>query len=121
MSYTVKLIASTVAAFFLHLLLGWAFTMLAGIVAGLWHGHGGWRLGAAAVTLDWAVWLIYSYAVDARAVHLMTQTIGSILGNMPFFIIVGLTLMIGTLLGAAGGFIGTRVHLLLSRGRGVPA
>lgn len=101
------------AAVVLHLVLGWAWTLGAGIAAGLWAGSGGWHLGAASVGLDWLALLLYNYAVDARAVHLMTENLGSIIGNMPFFVVVAFTLLIGIVLGALGGAAGTQLHRII--------
>ncbi len=121
MNYPAKVITCAAAAFLLHLLLGWAWTLGAGVGAGLWHGRGGWLLGATAVAVDWTAWLVYDYSVNARAVHLMTQTMGDVLGNMPFFVVVALTLSIGVALGGLGGAVGTQVRRVLDRTRNVPA
>lgn len=121
MSYSVKLVTCSIAAFLFHLVLGWPWTLAAGVGAGVWQGPGGWRLGAAAVGIDWAVWLAYNYSVDIRAVHVMTETMGAVLGNMPFFVVVALTLLIGLVLGGLGGMIGTQLHHILKRTRNVPA
>ena len=117
MIYAIKLIATAVAAFMLHFALGWAWTLAAGVGAGVWQGRGGWHLGALAVAMEWAGWVIYSFTVDARAVHLMTETMGGVLGNMPFFAVVVLTLLIGVILGGLGGGVGTRLRYLLVRRR----
>lgn len=117
MIYPIKLVATALAAFLVHFALGWAWTFAAGVGAGVWQGRGGWHLGALAVGIEWAGWVIYSYTVDARAVHLMTETIGSVLGNLPFFAVVALTLLIGMVLGGLGGGVGTRLRSLLVRRR----
>ena len=113
--YPIKLLAIIAVALLLHLTLGWAWTFAAGIAAGTWHGRGGWRLGAMAVGIDWGLLMIYSYAVDARAVHLMTRTLGGILGNLPFYAVVVSTLFIGIILGGMGGGVGTHLRYLLTR------
>lgn len=117
MNYPIKLIAVAAAAFLLHFVLGWAWTFAAGVGAGVWQGRGGWHLGALAVGIDWAVWVIYSYTVDARAVHLMTETMGGVLGNMPFFAVVVLTLLIAAVLGGLGGAVGTRLRYGITQSR----
>lgn len=113
MSYLLKVLVVTSVSLVLHLALGWAWTLAAGVAAGLWVGHGGWHLGSTSVGTGWLILIIYDFGVDARAVKLMTQTVGSILGNMPFLVIVALTLLIGALLGAVGGAAGTQLNMLI--------
>lgn len=113
MSYALKLVVVAGGALALHLALGWGWTLVAGVAAGLWVGRGGWLLGAASVGLEWLTVIVYNYTVDARAVQLMTEALGSILGNMPFWVIVALTLLIGILLGALGGATGTQLSRLI--------
>lgn len=108
----------SVLALGLHLALGWGWTILAGLAAGLWIGNGGWHLGAVSVGLEWLIVVVYNYIVDAGAVHLMTQTVGSIFGNMPFFVVVALTLLIGLLLGGLGGAAGTQLYHLFHKHEG---
>lgn len=119
MNYALKLLAVAAGALAVHLVFGWGWTLAAGVAAGLWVGRGGWRLGAAGVGLEWLILIAYSYAVNARAVQLMTETLGSILGNMPFLVVVALTLLIGVLLGALGGAAGTQLNRLISNHQSV--
>ena len=42
----------------------------------------------------------------------MTETLGGILGNLPGFAVVGITLLIGVVLGTVGGGLGTQIRLL---------
>ena len=113
MSYFLKLLVVALCALVLHVVLGWAWTIAAGLAAGLWIGRGGWHLGAASVGIDWLVLVLYNYLVAPRAVHLMSENLGSLLGNLPFFVIVALTPMIGALLGLLGGAAGTQLARLL--------
>ena len=113
MSYFVKLLVVALLALLLHVVLGWAWTIAAGLAAGLWIGRGGWHLGAASVGIEWLVLVLYNYLVAPHAVHLMFENLGSLLGNLPFFVIVALTLMIGALLGLLGGAAGTQLARLL--------
>ncbi|GIV59128.1 hypothetical protein GQ464_015365 [Rhodocaloribacter litoris] len=99
----------------LHLTLGWAWTLLAGVVAGWWKGRGGWWAGAAGVGLGWLVLVAYNYAVAAAAIAEMTRVVGAILGNLPGFVVVGLTLLIGSALGALGGAAGTQAAAVFRR------
>ena len=91
--------------------------MLAGVVAGVWVGRRGWLVGGMGVGLSWLVLILYNYTVAPEPVLRMTETLGGILGNLPGFAIVGVTLLIGVLLGTVGGGLGTQIGLL-ARGRG---
>ncbi len=113
MSYALKLLVLAAGALALHLTLGWGWTIVAGVAAGLWVNRGGWLLGAMSVGLEWLTLIAFNYLVDARAVQLMTETLGSILGNMPFWVIVAMTLLIGLVLGALGGAAGTQLHRVI--------
>lgn len=113
MSYFLKLLVVALLALLLHVVLGWAWTITAGLAAGLWIGRGGWHLGAASVGIEWLVLVLYNYLIAPRAVHLMSENIGSLLGNLPFFVIVALTPVIGALLGLLGGAAGTQLARLL--------
>ena len=113
MSYFSRLLLLALLALVLHLVLGWAWTIAAGAAAGLWIGRGGWHLGASSVGLEWLVVVLYNYLVASRAVHLMSENLGSLLGNLPFFVVVALTPLIGALLGLLGGAVGTQIARLL--------
>ncbi len=110
-----KLLVTALLALVLHLLLGWGWTLLAGVAAGAWVGRRGWLVGGAGVALGWLALVAYNYAVAARPVQAMADALGGILGNLPGFVVVGLTLLIGALLGAVGGAAGTQLGLLLRR------
>ena len=105
----------------LHLLLGWPWTLVAGVVGGLWVGTGGGRVGALGVGLDWAVLVVYNYVVAPEPVATMTETVGGILGNMPGAAVVACTLFIGLALGALGGAFGAHVRQALDHQRSAPS
>lgn len=107
-----------ISAFFLlavlfHVLLGWKWTLAAGVIAGFFADRRGALIGALVVGADWLLLLVINYVVDARAVGAMTRAFGSILGNMPSFGVVAITLLIGLLLGLIGGAAGSRLRRLL--------
>lgn len=110
-----KLLVTIVLALLLHVLLGWAWTMGAGVVAGLWQGPGGWRTGGLGVGLSWFLLIAYSLIVAPGPVGRMAETLGGILGGLPGFTIFIVTLLIGVLLGTVGGGLGTQVSFLLRR------
>ena len=93
-------------ALVLHLTLGWAWTPLAGLLAG-WHMRG-WIFGALVVGVDYGLLVAFSFAVDPRAVGTMTDTMGGFLGNMPSGAVVALTVLIGVVLGGLSGAAGAQ-------------
>ncbi|WP_457651896.1 hypothetical protein [Rhodocaloribacter sp.] len=99
----------------LHLILGWPWTILAGVAAGVWKGRGGWRIGALGVGLGWLAFVVYDYLVAAGAVGEMTRVMGGLMGNLPGFVVVVVTLVIGLVLGALGGAVGTQAAALAKR------
>lgn len=98
----------------LHVVLGWEWTLLAGVAAGWLFGRLGWLYGGLAVGSDWLLLVVFNYVANARAVGTMTNSVGSILGNMPSFAVVAITLFIGLLLGTVGGAAGTQLNRLVT-------
>jgi hypothetical protein len=100
----------------LHLTLGWAWTLGAGLAGGFWAARRGWVVGGVGVGLAWAVLVAYNYAAAPEATGIMTDTVGGIIGgfsgNTASILIVALTLVIGTVLGALGGWVGGMAALL---------
>jgi len=108
-----RIISLVILSLILHLLLGWGWTILAGVAAGLWFSRSGWMIGGLAVGAEWLLVVAYDYLVDARAVGVMTETLGSIMGNLPGWAVVGFTLLIGLVLGVLGGAVGSQIRKLL--------
>ena len=114
-----KTAVTFILAFALHLLLGWGWTLAAGVAGGAWAVRRGWLVGALGVGLDWLAWLFYDYLTAQAATAEMVRVLGGILGNLPGGAVVGLTLLLGLVIGGLGGFIGTqaaRLFAALSRG-----
>lgn len=113
----VRTTAAVFLSLLLHLLLGWEWTIFAGVAAGLWFAKSGWMIGGAAVGVEWLLVVVYSYLVDTRAVGVMTETLGGIMGNLPGWAVVGFTLLIGLVLGVLGGAVGSQIRKLVHRER----
>lgn len=112
-----KILATALLSLVLHLALGWAWTLGAGLVAGFWAGPRGWLIGAAGVGLGWAALIGYNFVRAPAAVGQMAETMGGLLGNLPAAALVAVTLLLGALLGMAGGGLGTQLRALRSRER----
>lgn len=119
-SCSMKTLATFALALALHLLLGWAWTLGAGIVGGAWAARRGWLVGAAGVALGWAALVVYNFIAAPDATVRMARTMGGLLGNLPGVVTVLATVLIGAALGAAGGFVGQQARRLFrtaDRGR----
>ena len=108
----VKTFATFALALALHLTLGWAWTLGAGLAGGAWAGRRGWLTGAAGVALGWAALVAYHFAAAPGATVRMARTVGGLLGNLPGFATVLATVLIGAALGAAGGLVGQQLRRL---------
>ena len=90
----------------LHLLLGWAWSIGGGVAAGLYRADRAWLAGGIAVGLGWAVFVIHALAVSPEPSLRLFNIMGALFGDIPSaFIPVG-TILVGILLGIAGGGLG---------------
>lgn len=112
-----KIVVVAVVSVLFHLLLGWQWTIVAGVFGGLLSDRRGWLLGGLGVGLSWLGLVIYNFAMALEPMQRMIDTMGGILGGLPGFVIVALTILIGLLLGLVGGGIGTQVRAFLGIGR----
>lgn len=98
------------AALLVHPVLGWTWTPLAGAVGGWVAVHRSWIAGGIGTCAAWACFTAWSFSVDSRAVGEMMRVVATILGDLPAAATVVITLLAGTLLGAAGGLLGGGVR-----------
>lgn len=114
------LLGGLLVSLVLHVVLGWGWTILGGVLVGAWVRRRGWLLGMVAVGLDWLLLVVYSWWAAAEAFGRMVAAVGELFGNMPGAAVVACTLSIGLLLGAVGGALGARLRRLVT-GRPAPA
>lgn len=96
-----------------HLALGWEWTVLAGVVGGLaTRPSAGWLVGAGGTALGWATLVVYTAWVAPSSLRVLIDTLGSLAGNIPGAALVGTTVLLGGLLGALGGGIGSVLRTL---------
>ena len=112
-----KIIATFLLSLTLHLTLGWAWTLAAGLAGGFWAVRRGWLVGLLGVGLGWAALVGYNAVVAGPAVRQMTTTVGGLLGNLPGFAVVIATVLIGAVLGALGGAAGTQLAFFFGAAR----
>ncbi len=110
-----KLIVVLALSLVLHLLLGWMWTAVAGIVAGLWTRRYGWLIGSVGVALGWAVLVAYSFYVAPYPTSEMARIFGAIVGNLPAAVTVAATIVIGGVIGGLGGATGNLIAASLPR------
>ena len=96
---------------FVHLVLGWQWTMLAGILCGVLMPARGWLWGFVSVAAGWGVLVLIDYLSAPAPIMRMLDMTGQILGNMPGAMVVALTILIGGILGFLGGLVGGQLSL----------
>ena len=111
---------ATLISVVLHVLVGWQWSIIGGIVYGYWgtikEGGSGvvltGILGAFSVGSAWMALVVYNYIVARDSIALMLDVMGGIMGNLPGSLIVVVTLLIGFILGFLGALIGRQIKSL---------
>ncbi len=101
----------------IHVILGWAWTLLAGLVAGFFAKRLHGLAGGLAVGLAWSMLIVYSFAVAGAPTGRMITVTGYIFGGLPSVLVLVATLLIGVILGTAGGLLSTPVLHFWNRAR----
>jgi hypothetical protein len=102
-----------VLALLLHIFLGWEWTLLAGFVYGIRSKRLAWPGAGAVGLLSWGILLLYSYIVAPEPMGRMVETVGALLGGIPYWAVTILTLVLGFLLGVLGGLLGSLLAKLI--------
>ena len=112
-----QILVTTLLAAGLPLLFGWEWTIVAGLVGGLWSPRlfSGSLAGGAGSALGWAALVIYTAAVAPSSVRLLVDTLGRLAGNIHGEVVVGATVLLGGVLGALGGAIGATLAPVFAR------
>jgi len=97
----------------IHLLIGWPWTVLGGVLAGLVKGRWGWAYGGLGVALSWMGLVFWNYIVVPAETGKTYALLGDLLGNLSPTLVVGITLLLGAVLGMLGGLIGTQLRFLI--------
>jgi hypothetical protein len=112
------LVAGVITALALHLTLGWAWTLVAGLEVGAALRQGGWWAGGLMGTVSWGLLIGWSFWNAPAETARMTGTVGELLAGISGVLFVGAVLGIGFVLGAvgalAGSFLSTGVRAWLT-------
>lgn len=118
------LVLATLVALALHVLLGWQWSIVGGVIAGFGINRFGWALGAAAVSVSWLLLVVYNFAVAPAEMARFVEVTSGLLGNMPGPMLVVTTVLLGTVLGLSGGLMGALarsiVNIISRRGAAHP-
>lgn len=92
-----------------HILVGWGWTFIVAVAAGYILGRSGWMTGALVLAAGWMLLVGYNFRVAPYETGQMLATMGALMGNLPAWLVVCVTLLIGTALGALGGAAGAHI------------
>ena len=106
----VVFLLAVVVALGAHVLLGWEWTLLGGIVCGLLASKRPLLCGSLAGGLAWLVLLGWNLAVAREPVVRMLTTIGRMFGGLPGWVVGLVTILIGVLLGLGGALAGNALR-----------
>ena len=108
-----RLAAGVPAVLVVHLVFGWAWTILAAVGVGYWHGRRGWLAGAICVGVSFVLLILYNFVVAPGPTVRMGTVMGGILQNVPAWAVFALTGLIGVLIGTAGGGLGSGLRRIM--------
>ena len=111
------MIIGLLVALLCHLALGWQYSAIGAIVAGFLAPEKGIRVGALSLGFGWGLLIIFNFVVATPETVEMTRIMAALLGGLPSFVIVLLTLLIGLLLGTIGGWVGSAFILTSDKTR----
>ena len=93
-------------ALLLHLILGWQFAVIGAVVAGALFNEKPIWAGVLTMVVCWGGLVIYNFTVATEETMKMVGIMAALIGDIPPFMTVGLTVLIAAILGAAGGWLG---------------
>lgn len=106
------LLLCTLVALAAHILLGWQWSIVGGIAAGVAVRRLGPVVGMAAVGVSWLTLVLYNFATAPAETARFVQIAGELFGNMPTSMFVVMTILLGAVLGLLGGAIGSMLRRL---------
>ena len=120
-SKTVRaVLAGSAAALLLHIGVGWMLSSAGAVLAGLLvaSAYGGRPSAAAKAILTgvitmivaWGSVVIYNFVRVPEETAEMARIVAALLGDLPAFVTITVTLSVAGLLGAAGGYLGHALY-----------
>lgn len=113
---SLAIIISCILALALHVVLGWPWSIIGGVAAGWLAPAGGWWRGGVAVGTAWLLLIGYNLLVAAGPVREMHRVAASIAGDLPGWTIPVLSVLVGLLIGSAGGLVGSSLRRVAGHG-----
>ncbi len=83
------------------------YSVLGAIFGGWRTGRRGWVIGGVGLAVAWAAIVLGDYFMAPSQVTEMARVVGSLLGDLPGPFTFIITILIGGLLGVAGGAVGS--------------
>lgn len=110
--YVAPIFVTATGAVVLHLTLGWMWTLIGAVIAGVWSGRSlqGGVIGLGGLGIGWGLLLLHSFVVAGGATAVLVRTLGQFMGNTPGEIVVGAMVIIGVILGGLGGLLGAQIR-----------
>ncbi|MFC2085840.1 hypothetical protein ACFLRO_01365 [Bacteroidota bacterium] len=112
------LFIASALALALHVLLGWQWSIIGGVAAGLGTKRFGWAAGMISVSIAWLVLVAYNFSVAPAEMARFVAITSRLFGNLPGPLLVVMTISLGGLLGLLGGIIGGLIRSLVLSLRG---
>ncbi len=111
-----KLFVSFAVALLSHLLFGWIWGVLGGVLVGWLSPKGGWWKGVLVVACAWAALIGYNFVVAAGPVAEMHRVMADIIGDLPAGAFPLMSVGAGGMIGLAGGLVGSAARHLARTG-----
>lgn len=108
-----RLALCILASLLFHVILGWEWSLLGGIFCGMMIAKNPGVWGAVCVGSSWLLLIVFNLFRAREAVLEMITVTGQIVGNLPGFVIVLLTVFIGSALGFVGALAGGKLVQLV--------
>ncbi|MCY3487248.1 MAG: hypothetical protein OXH34_02305 [Bacteroidetes bacterium] len=110
----IRILIGLGTAIVLHLFLGWAWSIGGGIAAGMYCRRRAWLAGGVAVGLGWALFVAHAFIVAPEPTIRLLAIMGAMFGGLPGALIPVVTVLVGGLLGIAGGALGASMNPALA-------
>lgn len=98
----------------LHVVLGWPWSILGGVAAGMASTKTGWLVGTFSVGISWALLVLYNFVVAPVETSRFLTVTGGLFGNMSGPMLVVVTVSLGLILGLLGGVVGSLLRSIVA-------